>query len=943
MSARYSTLRHDAPVESGARSPVADLALLERGAEAGALEAALSSARAGSGAAVIVEGEAGIGKSALLGETARRAREQGLRVLRARGGELERELTFGIVRQLLEATVARAEPGARDRILAGAARPAAGLLGQAPPTDLADEPSLVHALYWVCANLAEDSPVCVVVDDAQWSDAASLRWLVYVARRLEELPVALLVGVRSGEPGAPSDLLEALATQTTVWRVRPRPLTAAATTQMVRHTYGDDADAEFCRAVHEAAGGNPFLVREVLASLLADGVRAEPGEAARVARLQPQAVASSVLLRLGRLQPEAVALARAVSVLGSEVPLARAAALAELEPEDAAAAADALAAAHVLRPGLPLDFLHPVIRSVLYQDIPAGERSRAHARAARVLQGEGAPAIDMVSHLLAAEPVGDPKVVECLRAAVGAEPDSRRAVALLRRALAEPPPPGERPRLLLELGEAEARAYQPEAIEHLTEARELASGADAEHAARALARAWTLDPRPDAALEWAQAELAKDPPGDLALALQALRVVRGPVTAELAAELREQAAGADTPEARYLLAALAYKALDHGGAQDASQLAEAALRGGLEAEGVRGSGYILALAALETADDLERAAEVARHAAVDTRGRGDLSGFALALTLRADVEARAGDLAEAEADAVDALRLASDHGLAWAQPVAIATLLEVMAEQQRTQEAEQLLAARELTEWQQGSARAAVYLHARGRLRLAQNRPEQALADFEGVRDVVRRYAVDHPASLPWRSDAALALLALDRRDEAAALAAEELELARAFGARHPVGTALRVSGLVAGGDAGRAHLVEAVEVLEASPAKLARAHALVDLGAALRRGNERAAAREPLRAGLDLAHRCGASALEERAVRELETTGARPRRRVISGIDALTPSERRVADMAAEGLSNRDIAQALFLSVRTIENQLRQVYLKLEISGRRELPDALR
>ena len=359
-------------------------------------------------------------------------------MLRARGGELERELTFGIVRQLLETRVAR-DAG----LLAGAAHPAAGLLGQATDA-LPDEPSLVHALYWVCANLAETSPLCIVVDDAQWSDAASLRWLVYVARRLEELPVALLVGVRSGEPGAPQDLLEALATQPTVWRVRPRPLSADASVRLVRGVYGDTAHPAFCQAVHEAAGGNPFLVREVLAGLLADQVAPEAGEATRVARLQPQAVASSVLLRLGRLPAEAVALARAVAVLGVEVPLARAAALAELDPEPAAAAADALAAAHVLRPGLPLDFLHPVIRTVLYQDIPAGERSRAHARAARVLLAEGAPAMDMVVHLLATEPVGDPDVVACLRTAVAAEPDARRAVALLQRALAEPPPASER-------------------------------------------------------------------------------------------------------------------------------------------------------------------------------------------------------------------------------------------------------------------------------------------------------------------------------------------------------------------------------------------------------------------------------------------------------------------------------------------------------------------
>jgi DNA-binding NarL/FixJ family response regulator len=116
----------------------------------------------------------------------------------------------------------------------------------------------------------------------------------------------------------------------------------------------------------------------------------------------------------------------------------------------------------------------------------------------------------------------------------------------------------------------------------------------------------------------------------------------------------------------------------------------------------------------------------------------------------------------------------------------------------------------------------------------------------------------------------------------------------------------------------------------------------LVDLGAALRRTNERAAAREPLREGLDLAHQCGAKLLAERAEQELEASGARPRRRVLSGVDALTPSERRVAEMAARGLSNRDIAQELFLSIRTIENQLRQVYLKLDVAGRKGLPAAM-
>src|SRR5206468_1532737 len=182
-------------------------------------------------------------------------------------------------------------------------------------------------------------------------------------------------------------------------------------------------------------------------------------QAAAVAQLQPQAVASSVLLRLGRLPASAVALARATAVLGADVPLARAATLADLSPEEAAGAADALAAAHILRPGLPLDFVHPVIRSVLYSDIPAGERSLAHARAAGVLRAEGTPAADTVAHLLATEPSGDQRIVEGLRDAVAAQPDPLRAVALLERALSEPPAAEIRAEVLVELGEAEMRAY----------------------------------------------------------------------------------------------------------------------------------------------------------------------------------------------------------------------------------------------------------------------------------------------------------------------------------------------------------------------------------------------------------------------------------------------------------------------------------------------------
>jgi DNA-binding CsgD family transcriptional regulator len=150
------------------------------------------------------------------------------------------------------------------------------------------------------------------------------------------------------------------------------------------------------------------------------------------------------------------------------------------------------------------------------------------------------------------------------------------------------------------------------------------------------------------------------------------------------------------------------------------------------------------------------------------------------------------------------------------------------------------------------------------------------------------------------------------------------------------------VLGLVIGGERGIEKLRASVELLEQSPRRLELAHALVELGAALRRANRRADAREPLSRGMELAHRCGAVPLVARARAELQATGARPRRLVLTGVDALTAQEHRVAELAAEGLSNPEIAQALFVTRRTVETHLRHAYQKLGIGTRHELTQAL-
>jgi DNA-binding CsgD family transcriptional regulator len=198
-----------------------------------------------------------------------------------------------------------------------------------------------------------------------------------------------------------------------------------------------------------------------------------------------------------------------------------------------------------------------------------------------------------------------------------------------------------------------------------------------------------------------------------------------------------------------------------------------------------------------------------------------------------------------------------------------------------------------------------------------------------------------HPRYMPWRSLEALALDRLGQQEEAVALAAEDVEIARGWGSPGTVGRSLRVLGTIERED-GLTHLEEACELLERAPARLEQAKALAALGATLRRARKPTEAREPLRRALELAEICGAQPLVDEVRAEIYATGARPRTTALQGVGALTASERRVADLAAAGQSNRDIAQTLYVTPKTVEVHLSSVYRKLGIGSRRELAGAL-
>ena len=656
------------------------------------------------------------------------------------------------------------------------------------------------------------------------------------------------------------------------------------------------------------------------------------------------AVGTAVLRRVAALPDGAGALLHAVAVLGDGCRLDVAAGLAGLAEDDAVAAAAALAAAEVLADDLPLAFRHPVVHASVLRAMPAVERAAAHGRAARALADAGAPGV--AAQLLRSAPAGDAWVVDRLREAAGTARDQgapEAAARLGRRALAEPPAPHRRAAVLRETGAAALAAGAPDGLALLRAAAAAEPEPRAHAAVAAELTAALFDRRRAAeAAAVARAALARLHGRDRELDLQLRALLAECVRMDLgvggdeAEDLRRRVAGlrGATPMERFARATVALMDGDDTAAGHARAAAalEALLERGDPAPGSPEtgavSGYIRA-GRLDAAGRLvERRIELARAA-------GDLLRHGAMLSMRGWIALERGALAAAEADLRAAVDLTAELTLPAAAAGALLACVE--AEQGRSVAATATLAAHgldgELPEHQVMN----VVLFQRARVRLLQARHADAAAD---ARELGRRYARwGLVRAVPaWRSLAAVAL----RDDDpvgAGRLAAEELALAQRWGTPAAIGIALRGCGLVHGDND---RLAAAVDRLADSPARLELARAQVDLGAALRRAGRRADARAPLRAGMDAAQALGALGLAARAREELRATGARPRRLALTGADALTASERRVAALAASGLTNRAIAQELFVTPATIETHLRHAFQKLGVRSRGALGAAL-
>ena len=863
------------------------------------------------------------------------------------------------------------EPGiGKTTLLRAAAHLAAGrgfqvLAAQAPPTPAF---AAMHERYRQIVRLTARRPALIVVDDLHSADGASVRWLGYLARRSIDLPLVIAV-VRT--TGLGDDLLLDDLTGSfehiQLGPLRPRGVAAVA------HRALQAVPAEaFTAACHHATGGHPYLLTALLTQLADEGSAPSAHTAKRIGTIACPAIREWVRERLRRTSPYAERLVRAVAILGTCAepdlvaelagPLSATARAAPAGPLDARDdrldALDALVRMGMLRQAAGiLAFRHPIVRTAVVQGIPPAERAVAHARAARLLHARNARLPQIVDHLLATHPTGDPWVVPTLRTAARgalAAGAGDVAVARLRRALAEIPHGPDRLEVLVDLGRAELRTNVAQAVAHLTEAFE--SAADPWTAARIaehLASATCEGKDAKAAinvLDRAIARLApRSRPGNAYLAALAadLDILALGISARLTSlayvhriERLQSLAAARPGAAQAIAGILAYRL---------SAAARSRRECVAKAREVLALGPPTAMRDLYTyrnaALGLTRAGEhdlASRCAEVLIAHGGALNQPAFLSNghaLRARVALQAGRLPDVVDAARTALNVHATVGHDTEPQVAEIYLIDAYLDMGRPEEAARrlgrigLLGDGPVPYWALFSVRS------RGCYRLMCGDVRGALADFlEAGRQLVD-FGVINPASGAWRSSAALALHSLGENDAAWRLAAEELALARTWGAPEPLGIALRATGLIRRDvDA----LEESVAVLAGSPARLEYARSLYELGLVRFESRQRDEVKRLLREAYVIALGCGSAPLMERIGATLTLVGARRPRPRPAGVAGLTAQERRVADLAAAGATNREIAETLFLIQRTVETHLTNVYRKLGIDGRRTLAAAL-
>lgn len=785
----------------------------------------------------------------------------------------------------------------------------------------------------------------LVVDDAHWLDVPTLRWLAFLSGRLEGEPLLLALAAR--QTPEPDDAWDAVREQS-AW-LQPQALSVAGVAAALAAAFAQWPSPKFAMACVKATQGNPLLIAELATALMRQGVVPDDAGAALVEATPQRGLTPSIALRMRRLGPEARFAAHALAVLGASADLRRISRLTAQPPTAIQAGLDALAVDGLIAAEAPWSFVHPLVRTAAYEDLPPATRAAWHGEAARVLERDGEHLEPVAAHLLRAPVSADPWTVEVLgQAASLAE---RRAApmlaaAYLRRALAEPPAPAKRPALLTRLGSVELATDPSAAADDFADAMRLSADAPTTVSATlGLAQALSFTCRFAEAATALQGTLKHLPAGPDPLAdevraalLNTARwdIQTRPWSQILTEQLQARVAAGGTLTAA-LHANLAVELLIEGGDRaETIRHAEAAIAAMESAHGGGAMSTPVVVGPLLLAGQPARAEAIANMLAEAARSKGQRPLLSIALSAIAGIRLMRGDVTTAMMHAEEALEHAND-------PVSSVYAVKVLASALLLRGdldcAWQLYVARGWT----GALPATwpfVHLQGeRGRLRGLRGEVEAGLADLEAHGRFATQAGLRCPAVLPWRSRAAELLAALANDDAAQRLVRSELVDAERWGEPATLAFTIRHLAALGGKDQELALLQRALELLDGAPeAGLERIETLTALGAALRRRNQRAAARPHLREALHLAQEGGAETMRRRAHEELRAAGGRPRRSALRGADALTPSELRVARLAGEGRSNPEIARHLFVTRRTVETHLTQAYAKLGIHGRGQL-----
>jgi DNA-binding CsgD family transcriptional regulator len=929
--------------------------LLGRSREQDVLTSLIADGTRGKGAIAVVEGPAGIGKTTLLATARLAALNSGMTVLVGRGSEFEQEYSLGLVRQLLEPVTTTMFPDRERTTLFNGLREPASRTSDSDRFDVSF--ALLDSLYWLIADMCSSQPVAMVIDDLHWADLPSVRFLHYLLPRIDELPLVIVGASRPSEPCENRALIENLSVDPAATILRPRPLTQPESAQLVRDETSGAADDAFCLACHEATGGNPLLLRELVRVASAESVPPTAEGTNRLREVGARAVERRVAFRLQRLGADAGALARAAAVLGDDIDLGQAAALANLDTLTALDTMAQLTDGEILMQGPPINFVHPLIRAAVYETLTPLQRWELHTNVARLLIKAGATPEKAAAQLLQCPPTRDPATASVLLSAA-AEATRRgspeNAVAYLERCLTEPLSEADRSSALTRLGAASLHVDVAKAAGYLSAALESTERTEDRAAiAEQLGSALLLQGRTGEAVDMLRAVIAQLPATetDWRCRLEAELLINifnqpglGSQLRELVERLRTRAIGSDVG-GRMVRCMIGYTDMVLGKpSPPIIETVASALADGAVIQAANGGDALVCGMWTLIGTDAPPAIPLLDLALKDAHQRGSTYSLATVKELRCLAWLCRGDLAEAENDGREALRALAVGRLDQDVYACSAYLVNTLLEQGRIAEAWQIiedagspLELTATTQWIWFTESKANLALARGEFAVALELLQQCAARFQTVGGA-------NPALLPWRSTAALSLHGLGKTDEAQMHVAEELELARRCEVPRAVGRALRIAGVVNGGTRGLEMLREAVETLAPTQNKLERAKALAEYGSALLHADQRLAARQPLRHALELATVCGASPVVERARTELRASGAQIRRVALSGLGSITPSERRVAEMAAQpSLTNREIAQALFVTQKTVEIHLTSVYRKLGISARWQLPSVIR